>query len=210
MEKDLKHLRKDYVKHHLTEEEAGFDPYRLFDLWFSEAQKSEPEATAMVLSTCGDRPHSRVVLLKEVRDREFVFFSNYNSHKGRDIELNPHVSLLFFWHSLERQIRIDGIAMKVSHIESDNYFYSRPVESQIGAIASAQSDVISGRKELEDRILELSEYFRHHPIVRPEHWGGYAVRPEVFEFWQGRPSRLHDRIQFSRTDMGWKRERLSP
>jgi pyridoxamine 5'-phosphate oxidase len=209
-EKDLKQLRTDYNKHSLTEEDAGNNPFELFSVWFNDAVEGEKEANSMILSTGLQQPTSRVVLLKEVRKNALVFFTNYSSQKGRDIANNVNVSLLFFWQNLERQVRIEGIATKVSAEESDEYFYSRPLESQIGAIASSQSNVLGSRLELESQVEQLTELYKNKPITRPSNWGGYAVVPNLFEFWQGRSSRLHDRLQYKIEQGIWERQRLYP
>lgn len=209
-EKDLKHLRTDYNKHSLSEEDAGSNPFELFSIWFNDAVTGEKEPNSMVLSTGVKQPTSRVVLLKEVQDNAFVFFTNYNSQKGRDIANNGNVSLLFYWQNLERQVRIEGFATKISEQESNDYFYSRPLESQIGAIASSQSEVLGSRLELETQVKQLTELYKNKPIERPSNWGGYAVEPALFEFWQGRSSRLHDRLQFKVDQGDWKRQRLYP
>jgi pyridoxamine-phosphate oxidase len=208
---DLKDQRVDYDKFLLTEDMAGNDPYDLFQRWFRDASETEVEPNIMTISTVLDgKPRTRVVLLKEVFEKEFVFYTNYNSIKGQAMEQNPNVSLLFFWGATQRQVRIDGTAQKVSDAQSEEYFHSRPIESQIGAIASAQSHELANRQELEQRVAELTEYYRNNPIERPKHWGGYTIKPETFEFWQGRASRLHDRIVYDRTSDGWKRSRLQP
>lgn len=208
---DLKDQRVDYNKFELDENQAGSDPYALFERWFDDAKKSEPEVNIMILSTVWkNKPQTRVVLLKEVFEKEFVFYTNYNSQKGHAIEENPHVSLLFFWQQDQRQVRIDGIARKISAEQSDEYFYSRPIESQIGAIVSQQSEPLESRDVIESKFEELKAYYETHDIKRPEHWGGYAVKPESFEFWQGRSSRLHDRICFTLHDNHWDRNRLYP
>lgn len=184
------------------------DPYVQFERWFTEAAQDIVEANAMVLSTTGpDGPSSRAVLLREITDGTFVFYTNRASRKGRDIESEPVVSLLFPWFSLHRQIRIEGRAEPVSDDMSDAYFASRPFESQAGAAASPQSEPIPSREWLEDRVAEISA---QETVDRPQHWGGYGVLPMMFEFWQGRPNRLHDRIRYVRSESAWIRERLAP
>ena len=208
----LSGMRKDYTRHTLTEENAALDPLDQFSSWFDMARKEyEGEANAMILSTSGKShfPSSRVVLLKDFSKKGFVFFTNYLSRKGQEITFNPQVSLLFFWHGLERQVRIEGMAEKISQEESDIYFASRPEESRIGASISPQSQAISGRKFLEDQYKEVKKK-NPDSIPRPEHWGGYNVNPIYFEFWQGRKGRLHDRIAYTLEDNTWKKQRLAP
>ncbi|MFT5724431.1 MAG: pyridoxamine 5'-phosphate oxidase [Bacteroidia bacterium] len=208
---DLKDQRVDYNKFELLEAHAGQDPFELFSRWFKDASETEPEPNIMIISTVHDnQPQTRVVLLKEVLNNEFVFYTNYASTKGKALAENPHISILFFWRDQQRQVRIQGVARKVSTEISDEYFYSRPVESQIGAIASTQSELLDDRGVLEDKYQELTAYYKDHNIERPEHWGGYAIKPESFEFWQGRESRLHDRLCFSADGHSWVRKRLYP
>ncbi len=184
------------------------DPYVQFERWFSEASSEILEANAMVLTTIGpDGPTSRAVLLREVVDTEFVFYTNRHSRKGRDIASDARVSLLFPWFTLHRQVRIDGLASPVSDDMSDAYFFARPRESQAGAAASPQSQPIPSRAWLEDCFAEV---LTQDPIARPDHWGGYGVAPFRFEFWQGRQNRLHDRIQYEWTDSAWTLQRLAP
>ncbi len=204
-------LRREYTAAGLPEEAAGTDPFALFDRWFHEAVKTVQEPNAMVLATvsASGAPSSRVVLLKGYDERGFIFYTNYESHKGRDMDANHRVSLLFFWTELERQVRIEGQVTKTSRQESEEYFRSRPLESRIGAHASRQSSVIEGRHVLEARVKEIQERFGND-VPMPDFWGGYVVKPERIEFWQGRPARLHDRILFRREGEAWIRERLSP
>lgn len=184
------------------------DPYIQFERWFAEAAQDIVEANAMVLSTTGpDGPSSRAVLLREITDGRFVFYTNRASRKGHDIEYEPTVSLLFPWFSLHRQIRIEGRADPVSDEMSDAYFESRPFESRAGAVASPQSEPIPSREWLEERVAVVR---KQGSVERPEHWGGYGVQPMMFEFWQGRPNRLHDRIRYVHSEAGWIRERLAP
>ncbi len=210
----LSDIRKDYAKHSLDTDKAGNDPLVFFDKWLNEAIASGVhEPTAMAVSTVSEmgKPSSRMVLLKGMDEGMFVFFTNYRSKKGEQIQINPNVSLLFFWPELERQVRIEGIAQKLPGVDSDKYFDSRPLESRIGAIASPQSQVITGREEIEDSFYRVAELFTTSKITRPDHWGGYSVTPECIEFWQGRPGRLHDRIQYRRADnQHWIQERLAP
>jgi pyridoxamine 5'-phosphate oxidase len=205
-------LRKDYRTSELLEEQVDKDPVKQFRTWFAnalEAQLTEPNA--MSLSTVHDnKPESRIVLLKSIHDNGFVFFTNYHSAKGHDMQNNPHVSLNFVWLELERQVRINGVAERVSAEESDAYFYSRPFESQVGAIVSSQSEVLASRAELEKAMEEALKKYAVEKPVRPAHWGGYMVKPDMIEFWQGRSSRLHDRLKYMLTDGEWKLSRLYP
>jgi len=207
-------IRRDYMKEALSENQVEENPFRQFDRWWDEAVKAEiDEVNAMTLSTVSSdgKPTARIVLLKGYDDYGFVFFTNYESKKGKDLLLNPNASLLFFWKELERQVRIEGTCEKVSEAESDQYFYSRPEGSRIGAWASPQSQVISSRDVLDSNLAELEKRFRDTPVTRPPHWGGYRIKPQTMEFWQGRPSRLHDRIAYSQDGSGdWKFARLAP
>jgi pyridoxamine 5'-phosphate oxidase len=207
-------IRRDYMRESLSENQVEQDPFRQFDHWWEEAMKAEiDEVNAMTLSTVSidSKPTARIVLLKGYDDYGFVFFTNYESHKGIELLHNPNASLLFFWKELERQVRIDGVCEKVSEAESDAYFYSRPEGSRIGAWASPQSQVIPSRELLDANLAELEKRFQDTPVTRPPHWGGYRIKPELMEFWQGRPSRLHDRILYSReSGGGWTIARLAP
>jgi len=209
---DLASLRKDYALKTLEESDVDRDPMKQFGLWMVEAIHAQvPEPSAMTLATVGanGRPTTRIVLLKGVDPRGFVFFTNYESRKGRDLAANPVASLTFFWKELERQVRIDGTVERVSAEESDAYYQTRPLGSRIGAWASPQSQRIESRAWLEQRWTTLSAEHGQAP-KRPPHWGGYRVLPEEIEFWQGRMSRLHDRISFTRTGSDWKISRLAP
>lgn len=209
----LSEIRKEYTIKSLDINDVSFDPLHQFRIWLDEAVDSEvPEVNAMCLSTLGlnGYPNGRIVLLKEL-DHGFVFFTNYESEKGQEIAANPKASLTFFWPELERQVRIMGELDKVSGQESDHYFHSRPMGSQIGAWASPQSKEIANREELTARLEEMEKRFSTEPITRPQNWGGYRLIPFRIEFWQGRPSRLHDRICYQKKANGdWLISRLAP
>jgi pyridoxamine 5'-phosphate oxidase len=210
---DLAQLRRDYKQAELLENSIHADPLQQFKHWFQEALEAEViEPNAMCLSTVLDQtPHSRVVLLKGLESNGFVFFTNYDSHKGQQLLQNPNVALNFLWLELERQVRINGKATPISAQDSDAYFYSRPFESQVGAIVSQQSHVLVSREELEQAMSLALQTYSPETIKRPEHWGGYLVVPESIEFWQGRSSRLHDRLHYElQSDQSWKISRLSP
>lgn len=209
----IAHLRKDYTLNGLRKEDVLENPIEQFKRWFAEALASQViEPNGMVLSTIGrdGYPHGRVVLLKDVDARGFSFYTNYLSHKGDDLAQNPVASLTFWWPELERQVRIIGKVEKVEVSESDVYFAVRPRGSQIGAWVSEQSQTIADRKVLEEKLAELEVQFANQAVVRPPHWGGYRVLPHQIEFWQGRPSRLHDRLCYTYESNEWKLERLSP
>lgn len=205
-------IRKDYARAALDEEHSEADPLHQFTRWWDEALAAEVlEANAMSLATADadGRPGVRTVLLKGYDARGFVFFTNYRSRKGRELDANPRACLLFFWRELERQVRIDGTVERAEAQESDEYFRSRPLASRIGAWASPQSEVIPGKAWLLARAAEMG--LRHGVApARPAHWGGYRVKPDAIEFWQGRPSRLHDRLLYTRAPEGWQRARLAP
>ncbi len=210
---DLAALRQNYSQNELAEASVTADPFEQFAAWMNDALKAEvKEPTAMTLSTVGpDRlPSSRIVLLKGVDANGFVFFTHYESQKGRDLAANPHAVIHFFWADLERQVNVSGTVERVSTWESDEYFASRPFESRIGAWASHQSETITSRTILEERVAELSVKYADGNVPRPPHWGGFRLTPDRFEFWQGRPSRLHDRICYTLDRDDWKITRLSP
>lgn len=212
---DLSHYRKSYEKSELLESNVPEDPMTLFKRWFHEAEESgtQEEVNAMTVSTFGldGFPKARVVLLKQYTYEGFVFYTNYNSEKGRSIAANPNICLSFFWHALERQVIVKGRAEKLAENLSDGYFESRPEGSKLGALASDQSQVISSREVLEESLRKLEQSFAGKPIPRPVHWGGYLVKPVSVEFWQGRPNRLHDRIRYEAlVDYEWRIERLAP
>lgn len=207
-------LRREYASRALTEGDAQDDPIQQFSLWFGEALKSELlDSNAMTLATASrdGSPSARIVLLKGFDEAGFVFFTNYGSAKARDLDDNPRACLLLFWAALERQVRMSGRVLKTSAQESDTYFQSRPFESQIGAWASAQSRALPDRAALEARYAELAAKYAGGPVPLPPFWGGYRVVPETIEFWQGRKSRLHDRLLYTKQrDGGWSRSRLAP
>ena len=212
--KNLGHLRKSYEKSTLEIDDLNGDPIEFFKIWFAEAEACSEieEANAMSLTTLGldDYPKARLVLLKALKSAGFVFFTNYLSEKGISIEHHSKVGLSFFWPPLERQVIIKGEAEKISKEESDNYFNSRPLGSKIGAIVSDQSKVISDRSVLEAEMEALEIKYQNEEIKRPVHWGGYLVRPNCIEFWQGRPNRLHDRVRCQLKSGFWNLERLAP
>lgn len=210
---NLGSLRREYISHELDEKHIVADPFDQFFNWLSEAINSkEADATAMVLSTVNEqhRPSSRIVLLKHFDNRGFDFFTNYNGKKSKHLENNPYASLLFYWSTLNRQVRIEGKIEKISTVESDTYFASRPEQSKIAAWASPQSSVIPNRKTLKDWYEEMEDIMSTKEIKRPPHWGGFRLVPDLFEFWQGRESRLHDRIEFVHDNQAWKIRRLAP
>ncbi len=213
--KDLGNYRKSYDKSELLETNIPEDPINLFNKWFYETEDfgGVEEVNAMTVATIGldGFPKSRVVLLKKFDENGFIFYTNYNSEKGKAISNNPNICLSFFWHSMERQVIIKGIAEKTDEIVSDNYFDSRPHGSRLGAIVSHQSEIIPSRMFLENKLKELEKECKGKEIPRPKNWGGFLVRPIEVEFWQGRPNRLHDRIRFQLQDnFSWKIDRLSP
>ena len=215
MEKDLSNYRKIYKKKELSKKEVPENPIELFQKWFFEVEEfgGNIEPNAMTISTvaANGTPKNRVVLLKKYTWEGFIFYTNYNSSKGKDINQNPNVCLSFFWNNLERQVIIKGKAEKIAENLSDGYFESRPDGSKLGAWASNQSEVVPSRKYLDNRLTSFEEQFKQKEIPRPQHWGGYIVKPTSIEFWQGRPNRMHDRIRYTlQENYDWKIERLAP
>lgn len=214
MTKSLSSMRISYGLHRLGDMDALPDPIHQFRLWFDEiVQSSVIEANAMVVTTVDSecRPSARTVLMKHFDEHGIVFYSNYNSQKGREIAANPHVSILFYWPTQQRQVRWSGVASRLTPEESDEYFRSRPRGSQISALASPQSETIPSQTWLADRYQEIEASYGEDDIPRPDYWGGYRVKPETIEFWQGRPNRLHDRILYRMSESGeWIRERIAP
>jgi pyridoxamine 5'-phosphate oxidase len=214
MNPSIADLRKDYSSETLLETAIASHPIQQFDKWWQQAIDSQvDEANAMTLATASSdgMPSARIVLLKGFNQEGFVFFTNYKSYKGLQLEENPKACLVFFWKELERQVRIIGLVNKISEQDSDEYFHSRPLGSQVGAWTSPQSHVIPNRSWLDEQYQKISKELQEKNIERPPHWGGYIVKPVIIEFWQGRPSRLHDRIQYTLQENGaWKIERLAP
>ncbi len=212
--KDLQDLREDYRQGSLEAEDVGTDPIAFFERWFGEARQAgveEPNAMTVATADAAGRPHCRVVLLKGLEAGAFTFYTNYESHKGEQVAAQPYAALVFFWPQLERQVRIEGRVEKLPAAASDDYFSKRPRGSQLGAWASAQSRPVGSRAVLERNEKEAEDRFAGNDVPRPPHWGGYRVVPEQIEFWQGRTSRLHDRIVLTRAGQGaWKAERLAP
>lgn len=209
MATDISFIRNEYSKEQLSEEHVEDNPLKQFESWFDQAIEAQVrEPNAMTLATCTNNiPDARIVLLKGITTKGLQFYTNYDSAKGKQLKENPHASLVFFWAELERQVRVQGVVEKTTPKESDDYFYTRPEASQIGACASPQSSVIESREILENRFKALKEMGK---IERPLNWGGYTFIPYAFEFWQGRRSRLHDRVRFSKKDGVWTKERLAP
>lgn len=207
-------IRKNYSQKKLSEKKADANPMKQFAKWWKQAAASKiDEVNAMTLATASQDgvPAARIVLLKGVDENGFIFFTNYESFKGQQLTENPKACLVFFWKELERQVRITGLVEKISTAASDEYFHSRPEGSQLGAVASPQSRIIENREWLDKHFKKLKKQLKNEIIQRPEHWGGYIVKPVIIEFWQGRPSRLHDRLQYSLQETGkWKIERLAP
>ena len=206
--------QKDYGSEELDEKTVDRDPIRQFQGWHNDAVAENlilPEAMTLATSTREGRPSARMLLLKQVDDQGFVFYTNYRSEKARALDENPFASMVFYWPELERQVRVEGSVTRVSEEESDEYFRTRPRDSQIGALASPQSEVIESREVLERRFRELEELYRDATIERPSHWGGYRLKPERIEFWKGRLGRLHDRILYElQADGSWTIKRLAP
>jgi pyridoxamine 5'-phosphate oxidase len=214
MDKPIDGIRKEYSQRGFTEPEADPDPLKQFDAWFDEAVRcglTEPNAMALATVGADGRPAVRMVLLKGFDSRGFVFYTNYESRKGRELAGNPHAAACFWWDEIERQVRIEGSVEPISAEESDAYFQTRPRECQLAAWASRQSAVIESRALLQRQLKELEARYRDKPVARPPNWGGYCLCPTTIEFWQGREQRLHDRLRYRREDDGgWIRERLSP
>lgn len=206
-------IRKDYQLQSLELTDVAATPVLQFDKWWNEAVSSSiEEVNAMTLATVNPdgKPAARIVLLKGFDENGFIFFTNYHSEKGKSISAHPYASLVFFWKELERQVRVEGSCIQVSKSESDEYFLSRPIGSRLGAWASPQSTVISSRTVLDQNLDRVTAQYADGIVPRPDHWGGYRVIPEMVEFWQGRPSRLHDRIRYRKDESQWLIERLAP
>lgn len=210
---ELNKMRQEYRSGNLDEKEMPSNPLDQFRNWFEEAISSgitEPNAMTVATSTAEGKPSARVVLLKEMNDNGFIFFTNYNSRKGHELITNPFVAVVFDWHDIERQVRIEGIIEKVDENESDAYFNIRPNESKLGAWASPQSKIVSGREELEELEKSYAIRFKGNEIPRPPHWGGFLIKPTMIEFWQGRPNRMHDRMAYYKNGSNWELRRLAP
>lgn len=213
MNTSIADLRKDYSLKKLSEEEVSRSPIQQFQKWWDEAIESEiSEVNAMTLATCDQhgKPSARIVLLKGINEDGFIFYTNYESRKGKELKENPFASLVFFWKELERQVRIEGSISMTSIKDSDAYFISRPVKSKISCWSSPQSKVVASRQILENKVVDYEDEFKDGNIPRPPHWGGYILFPSTIEFWQGRRSRLHDRIRYTGEGSGWLIERLAP
>jgi len=212
-EQDIQKIRQDYTKHSLDESEVDRNPFKQFIIWFQEAieaQVMEPNAFTLGTVDSSNKPHTRILLLKGLEGELFKFYTNYASDKGAEIESNNNVSMCFFWGELERQVRVDGVASKLSFEESDAYFRSRPHLSQVGAHASDQSSEVPNREFLDQKFQEKLALFKNGKVDKPDTWGGYGIKANYLEFWQGRPGRLHDRIVYELVQGNWKLKRLSP
>ncbi len=211
--KDLSNYREDYRRGELSESDVKANPFQQFKIWMQDAINNkgfEPNAMSVATATPDGKPSIRVVLLKELNEHGFVFFTNYNSRKGNEITINPYAAMVFDWHVMERQVRIEGKIEKISELDSDTYFNSRPKGSKIGAWVSPQSQIVNGREELDQLQHQTEQRFADQPIPRPPHWGGYILIPHRIEFWQGRTNRLHDRIVYNRNGDSWEVVRLAP
>lgn len=209
----LADIRREYLGEPLSEAHSDTNPMRQFAHWFEQVRHTEPDPTAMALATASPdgRPSVRTVLLKGIDDRGYIFYTNYESRKAREMEATGRASLLFFWPSVERQVRVDGTVERISPVESDAYFETRPLDSRLSVYASKQSDAIESREVLEDAFERVRRAYGDGPVPRPEWWGGYRIVPDEFEFWQGRASRLHDRLRYvKQADGSWLKERLAP
>lgn len=211
---ELQNLRQEYSTASLSEKDSDANPIKQFDSWFNEAIAAnviEPNAMTLATATTDGRPSARIVLLKDYNPDGFSFYTNYLSRKGREIAKNPMGAVTFFWPELERQVRIEGTIEKLSKVQSDRYFNSRPKGSQISAVVSPQSQEIGSRGELDSRMVKMENEYKDKEVPKPAHWGGYILKPRLIEFWQGRPSRLHDRIVYKKVDnKNWKKVRLAP
>jgi len=211
---NLAEIRKEYSKATLDLTNVANDPIHQFTKWFDESIKAkvlEPNAMSLATVSNDNRPSCRIVLLKGIEESKFLFYTNYQSHKGRELENNPVCALTFFWPELERQVRIEGIASRVGENQSIEYFQSRPLGAQISAWASPQSSIIENRTILEERVKQIEKRFEGNNVLpRPQQWGGYAVEPHMIEFWQGRENRLHDRLEYLRVEGSWRIHRLAP
>lgn len=211
-EKEIQEIRREYTKNSLTVKNVNKNPFKQFEKWFAEVLKSgflEPNAMTVATSSLEGKPSARILLLKGIDENGFMFYSNYKSRKGKDLEENPYASLLFYWDKLERQVRIEGKVEKLTKEESESYYNTRPYKSRVGAWASNQSSIIEDRNVIIKDFLKYMLKFKTH-VPLPPSWGGYRLIPDNFEFWQGRPNRLHDRIRYKKQKSGWKIERLAP
>jgi pyridoxamine 5'-phosphate oxidase len=211
-EKEIQDIRRQYIKSSLTASKTNKDPFKQFTKWFSEVIKArflEPNAMTLATAAPDGKPSARIILLKGLDEKGFIFYTNYKSRKGKELEKNPYASILFYWDKLERQVRIDGKVEKVTFEESNAYFQTRPYKSRLGAWASNQSSVVESRSEIVRQFLKYMVKFKKN-VPLPDTWGGYRLIPDTFEFWQGRANRLHDRIRYKKNRSGWKIERLAP